>query len=324
MHIITGGAGFLGSALVWQLNGLGIEDIVIVDNLGTSEKWRNLVKRKYCEYIHKDKFLEMAQAGRAPFEVESVTHLGACSSTTERDCDFLMRNNVDYSKAVCRFALDKGARFINASSAATYGTGEYGFNDDPVLIPRLRPLNIYGYSKHLFDLWLMREKLDGAAASLKFFNVYGPNEYHKGSMASVAGRLFAEIGKTGKATLFASNNPEIADGAQKRDFVYVKDCAKLMAWLLLEAPEIGGIRNVGAGRAETFQAVAMAVFRAMGREPRIEYRPMPGAIARNYQNYTCAEMGWLGEVGYEGKFVGIEAGIEDYVRNYLATSDIYL
>lgn len=324
MHIVTGGAGFLGSALVWQLNEIGLDEIVVVDNLGASEKWRNLVKRKYCDYIHRDVFLEMVKGGNVPFRVDSIVHLGACSSTTERDCDFLMRNNVEYSKTLCRFALERGVRFINASSAATYGGGEHGFSDDPALIPVLRPLNMYGYSKQLFDLWLMREKLDGSVASLKFFNVYGPNEYHKGNMASVACKLYDQIKRIGRASLFASNNSEIEDGAQRRDFVYVKDCARLMAWLMLEQPRVCGIRNVGTGRAETFRAVAVAVFAAMKCPVNIDYAPMPATIASNYQNYTCADMDWLTDVGYAGEFAALEQGIEDYVRNYLATSDRYL
>lgn len=324
MHIITGGAGFLGSALLWRLNTLGIEDVLVVDNLGQSEKWRNLVKARYTDYMHRDAFLEAIGAGKFPFQVDSVTHLGACSSTTETDCDFLMGNNFHYSQAVCRFALERGARFINASSASTYGAGEHGFSDDIAVIPSLRPLNMYGYSKQLFDLWLLREKLDQSVASLKFFNVYGPNEYHKGPMMSVAGKLFGEIGATGKASLFASNRPDLADGDQKRDFVYVKDCVDLMAWLLLDAPLVNGIHNVGTGTAATFVSVARAVFAAMNRPPEIVYRPMPENIAANYQNYTCADMAWLAASGYGGKFMDINDGIDDYVRNYLATSDAYL
>lgn len=324
MYIITGGAGFIGSALLWQLNQLGIDDILIVDHLGSGEKWRNLVKSRYVDYMPREKFLEHMEKNSFPYKVGGIAHLGACSSTTEAGCDFLMANNFHYSQAVCRFALDKGARFINASSAATYGAGEHGFSDDPALIPLLRPLNMYGYSKQLFDLWLMRENLLDSVASLKFFNVYGPNEYHKGPMASVAGKLYQEIKSTGQATLFASNTPDMADGEQKRDFVYVKDCARLIVWLLLEAPKINGIRNVGSGQAATFNTVARAVFMAMGAPVNIHYKPMPENIAKSYQNYTCAEMGWLERCGYREKFVNVGEGIADYARNYLATSDIYL
>lgn len=324
MYIITGGAGFLGSSLLWELNNQGIEDILIVDNLGRSEKWRNLVKRRYRDYMHRDMFLEKIQKGTLHYDIEGVIHLGACSSTTENNADFLMENNFHYSQAVCRFALDKGARLINASSAATYGAGEHGFSDSCDNIERLRPLNMYGYSKQLFDLWLKRENLLAEVASLKFFNVYGPNEYHKGSMASVAGKLYAEIEKSGTATLFASNSSEYKDGEQKRDFVYVKDCARLMAWLLAEGKNIGGIRNVGSGVARTFNSVAESVFSALAKPIEIIYREMPGQIAHNYQNYTCADMGWLEKTGYPRKFTGLEDGVTDYVRNYLAKSDRYL
>lgn len=324
MHVITGGAGFLGSALLWQLNCMGIDDIVIVDNLGKSQKWRNLVKAKYRDYMHRDRFIELIRSGNLPFRLESLTHLGACSSTTEADADFLMENNYHYSRDVCRYALEHGARFINASSAATYGNGEHGFKDDETLVSCLRPLNMYGYSKQLFDLWLLRENLQTSAASLKFFNVYGPNEYHKGDMASVASKIFTEISASGKATLFAANVPTIADGEQKRDFVYVKDCARLMAWLLLEAKDINGIRNVGTGCAESFNNMAGAVFEGMGKPVNIVYKPMPTELARNYQNYTCADMGWLEKVNYPWHFSNVREGIRDYVRNYLAKSDSYL
>lgn len=324
MYVITGGAGFIGSALLWQLNEMGLADIIVVDHLGESEKWRNLAKRQYVDYMDRREFIDRARKGGLPWVVEGIVHLGACSSTTERNCDFLMENNFHYSRDLCRMALDLGARFINASSAATYGAGEHGFKDDEKTAPLLRPLNMYGYSKQLFDLWVLREKLSRSVASLKFFNVYGPNEYHKGNMRSVAVKLFYEIGDTGKASLFASSAAGIEDGEQKRDFVYVKDCVRLMAWLLLEAPQINGIRNVGSGTASTFNDLARSVFAAMDREATINYIPMPESLARNYQNYTRASMDWLADVGYPHKFHCLREGVSDYVRNYLATPDIYL
>lgn len=324
MYIITGGAGFIGSALIWKLNSLGIKDLLVVDNLSRSEKWRNLVKRSYADYIHRDKFMEMVRNESLPWKIEGIAHLGACSSTTENDCDFLIENNFHYSRDLCRFALDKGARFINASSAATYGAGEQGFSDSESIVHSLRPLNMYGYSKQLLDLWLLRERLTGEAASLKFFNVYGPNEYHKGPMRSVASRLFGEIGQSSRASLFASNDPSIANGEQKRDFIYIKDVVSLCAWLLLERPDINGIRNVGSGTATSFNDLACAVFSAMGKQPDIRYIPIPENIARNYQNYTCADMSWLAEAGYGGKLMDVRAGVGDYVRNYLAAEDPYL
>lgn len=323
MHIITGGAGFLGSALLRQLNHLGCYEILIVDHLGKSDKWRNLVKARYADYISRDKFIELIRADKITDKIESIVHLGACSSTTETDSDFLMENNFHYSRDLCRFAVDRNIRFINASSAATYGAGENGFRDDERLVPKLRPLNMYGYSKQLFDLWLLREKLQDRVASLKFFNVYGPNEYHKGNMASVACKIFSEIAATGKATLFASNHPDFADGEQQRDFVYVKDCARLMAWLMLEST-VSGIRNVGSGQAASFNRMAKGVFKAMGKPVEIVYRQMPDNISANYQNYTCADMSWLEREEYPYEFLPVEAGVADYVSNYLAKVDRYL
>lgn len=229
MIIITGGAGFIGSAILWQLNNLGREDVVIVDHLGKSTKWRNLVNLKYADYLDRYKFMAMLDEKREPWPIEAIIHMGACSSTTETDADFLMENNFHYSRDICMHALNRNARFINASSASTYGNGEYGFSDNIENIPKLRPLNMYGYSKQLFDQWILRENLLNSVASLKFFNVYGPNEYHKDSMQSVAAKIYGEISNTGCATLFASNTPEIADGEQKRDFIYVKDCAALVS-----------------------------------------------------------------------------------------------
>lgn len=324
MHVITGGAGFLGSALLWKLNSLGIEDIVVVDNLGKSDKWRNLVKSRYYDYIHRDRFREMLVKGSLPFKVDTVTHFGACSATTEQNADFLMENNFHYSRDLCRFAMEHGARFINASSAATFGAGENGFQDGAAVVPSLKPLNMYGYSKQLFDLWLLKEGLGDSIASLKFFNVYGPNEYHKGEMASVAGKIYGEISTTGKATLFASSDPALADGEQKRDFVYVKDCADLVAWLLLKAPDVNGIHNVGTGDAASFNRMARAVFAAMDMPPQIQYKPMPAILEGKYQNFTCADMGWFARAGYPGQFRQVEAGMQDYVRNYLAKADRYL
>lgn len=324
MYIITGGAGFIGSALLWRLNRIGINDVIIVDNLGESSKWRNLAKTSYADYMHRDRFMDLVKRNALPWPVDGIAHFGACSSTTEKNADFLMENNFHYSRDLCRYALERDIRFINASSAATYGAGEHGFSDDPEIVPRLKPLNMYGYSKQLFDLWLLREKLADSVASLKFFNVYGPNEYHKGAMRSVAAKIFMEISHTGRATLFASNAQGLEDGEQKRDFVYVKDCVNLVAWLLLEETRLGGIRNVGSGRARTFNELARAVFKALGRTENIRFAPMPDSISRNYQNYTCADMSWLDAEQYPLTFADLEQGVEEYVQKYLATDDPYL
>lgn len=324
MYVITGGAGFIGSVLLRKLNNLGLNEIIIVDHLGSSEKWQNLVKGHFVDYLEKDRFLELIKGKKLPWKIEGIVHLGACSATTERDADFLMENNFHYSRDLARFALDNAVRFINASSAATYGAGELGFSDNKELISRLRPLNMYAYSKQLFDLWLLREGADKEIASLKFFNVYGPNEYHKGNMQSVVLKFFREIKETGKATLFASTEKGVADGEQKRDFVYVKDCADLLAWLLLEEPQLGGINNVGTGCARSYNDLARAIFSAMDRSPQINYSPMPSELIGKYQNYTQADMSWLGKVNYPNSFRSLEEGIGDYVRKYLMSEDAFL
>ena len=323
MYIVTGGAGFIGSAMVWRLNRAGITDILVVDNLGTSDKWKNLVNRRYARYMHRSEFLEMLRANTLGGSVEAIVHMGACSSTTEKDADFLMANNTAYTVELCRFALERGARFINASSAATYGDGSQGFLDNPETTRRLKPLNMYGYSKHLFDMWLMDNKLSESVASLKFFNVYGPNEYHKADMRSVACKAFHEISSTGRLRLFRSNTPDYVDGGQMRDFVYVKDCADLMFWML-ENPAVNGIFNVGTGKAQSWNSLAHALFAALGKEPQIDYVDMPEALKGKYQNFTQADMGWIERKNCPIRFAGLEQGIADYVGNYLAQGDPYL
>ena len=323
MYIVTGGAGFIGSVVVRHMNDMGIDDIVVVDNLASTEKWRNLVKCRYVDYMHRDQFRELLLRGALPFSLDAVVHLGACSATTERDADFLMDNNFHYTRDLCVATLDQGGRFITASSAATYGDGSQGFSDDIEGIPALRPLNMYGYTKQLFDLWLLREHCQSEVASLKFFNVSGPNEYHKGNMRSVALRAFEQIGATGRLKLFASDVPGMADGEQKRDFVYVKDCAALVGWLL-ENPHEGGIRNVGTGQARTFNDLGKAVFRAMDRETAIDYIPMPQELVGKYQSYTCADMGWLEKTACPVRFRPLEEGVTDYVQQHLATPDQYV
>ena len=323
MYIITGGAGFIGSAMLWQLNQQGIDDVVLVDHLGTDDKWRNLVKLTYADYIHRERFRDLLQRDALPWKVEAIIHLGACSDTTEADGDFLMENNFQFSRDICRYALDKGARFIQASSAATYGDGSLGFSDDPDLLPKLRPLNLYAYSKHLLDLWLVRHGLDKEVASLKFFNVYGPNEYHKGEMRSVVCKAYKQITKHGDLELFRSTSPEISDGEQKRDFVYVKDCTALMSWLL-ENRHVNGIHNVGTGRARSFNDLGRAVFSAMQRSCRITYVDMPRMLHGKYQNFTQADMNWLDKVGCPLKMTSLEDGVTDFVQNYLSQPDPYL
>ena len=323
MYIVTGGAGFIGSAVLWKLNSLGIDNILVVDNLGCTEKWKNLVNRRFSDYMHRDAFLAAVQADTLPKGVKAIFHLGACSATTERDADFLFRNNLEYSKTLARYALEKDIRFINASSAATYGDGSQGFDDDPAALQTLRPLNAYGYSKQLFDLWALRTGALQSLASVKFFNVYGPNEYHKGDMRSVVHKAFAEIGTTGRMRLFASNHPDFADGGQMRDFIYVKDCAEAL-WFLAENPAHNGVFNLGTGKARTWNDLVRAVFAAMGREADIIYTPMPEHLAGKYQNFTQATMARLATTGCPVGMHSLEQGVADYVTNYLAQNEAYL
>lgn len=323
MYIVTGGAGFIGSAMIWRLNEAGIDDILVVDNLASGDKWRNLVNRRYRDYVHRDVFRKMLDEDRAPQNVQAVIHMGACSSTTERNVDFLMENNFHYSQAVCRYALEQGARFINASSAATYGDGSLGFSDGLLTTLTLRPLNAYGYSKQLFDLWAHRENLLNHIASIKFFNVYGPNEYHKGDMKSVACKAFTELQETGALRLFKSDRQEYPNGGQMRDFVYIKDCVNVLFWLL-EHPEAVGVLNMGTGKARTWNDLAGAVYAALGRTPDINYIDMPPELKGRYQYFTEADMGWLERYHCEVPFHTLEDGVSDYIRNYLQKADPYL
>ena len=323
MIIVTGGAGFIGSAFVWRLNREGIRDIIIVDQLGTDDKWKNLVGLTFTDYIHKDEFIEMAIADEVPFEVSSVVHMGACSSTTERDADYLWENNYLYSREVADWALRHNARFIYASSAATYGDGSSGFSDDHEIISRLKPSNMYGYSKQVFDLWVLKNKLENKMAGIKFFNVYGPNEYHKGDMVSVIYKAFHQIQETGKVRLFKSYKKEYPDGGQMRDFIYVKDCANVM-WWLLENPSVNGIYNLGTGKARTWNDLIAAVFSSMGRKTNIQYIEMPEPLRNQYQYFTQAQMDKLKKAGCHVNFSSLEDSVRDYVTNYLQNADPYL
>ncbi|NJB67028.1 ADP-L-glycero-D-manno-heptose 6-epimerase [Desulfobaculum xiamenense] len=323
MHIVTGGAGFIGSAFVWKLNSMGVTDIIVVDDLGTSDKWKNLVNRTYVDYVHKDMFLEMVMHEDMPFDVDSIIHMGACSSTTERNADYLMENNYRYTMTLAHFCLEHDVRFINASSAATYGDGSLGFDDDPDGIEALRPLNMYGYSKQLFDLWSLRTGAVDSLASLKFFNVFGPNEYHKGDMMSVICKAHRQIRDNGFMSLFRSGRPDYADGGQMRDFVYVKDCVDVM-WWLLQNPQVNGIFNLGTGTARTWNDLARSVFSAMGVPEDIRYIDMPAALEGKYQYFTEAKMDRLREAGCPVAFRSLEDAVADYVGNHLSAPDSYL
>jgi ADP-L-glycero-D-manno-heptose 6-epimerase len=323
MIIVTGGAGFIGSAFVWKLNQEGIEDIVIVDRLGTSDKWKNLVSLRFADYIHKDDFFHMIYDDDLPFEVTAIVHMGACSATTERDADYLWENNFLYTRALAEWAHNRGIRFIYASSAATYGDGKQGFADDHDKIRNLKPINMYGYSKQVFDLWVLRQKLENKMAGIKFFNVFGPNEYHKADMTSVIFKAFQQIKETGKVRLFKSYEPQYPDGGQMRDFVYVKNCIQVL-WWLLQSPAVNGIFNLGTGTARTWNDLIKAVFAAMGIKPNIEYIEMPEGLRNQYQYFTQAEMDKLRQAGCPVDFSPLEDSVRDYVVNYLQQTDPYL
>ncbi|MCP4050530.1 MAG: ADP-glyceromanno-heptose 6-epimerase [bacterium] len=319
MIVITGGAGFIGSAFAWKCNLHGRNDIVIVDELGTSEKWKNLVNLDYLDYMHKNDFLERILNNSFNEKVEAVVHMGACSSTSEKDASYLMANNYQYTKNLALWCIDKGIRFIYASSAATYGDGEKGFADEHSSLQRLRSINRYGYSKHLFDLFALKSNMLDKITGLKFFNVYGPNEYHKGEMMSVVNKAYDQIMFTGKLKLFKSYKEGLKDGDQKRDFIYIKDCVDVIYWLL-ENPQVTGIYNVGSGQARSWNDLARAVFDAIGKEENIEYIEMPESIQAHYQNFTQADMKKIKADGYTGQFLSIEDAVKDYTINYLACS----
>ncbi len=316
MIIVTGGAGFIGSAFVWKLNMEGRDDIIIVDELGTSDKWKNLINLKYNDYLHKNVFLQMICENSVPYRVDTVIHMGACSSTTERDADYLMENNYRYSRMVAEWALKRDIRFIYASSAATYGDGSSGFSDSHDECLSLKPINMYGYSKQLFDLWVLRNNMEDKVAGIKFFNVFGPNEYHKGDMRSVVHKSFGQISGEGKVRLFKSYKDEYGAGEQKRDFVYIRDCVEVLWWLVKNTTATG-IFNLGTGTARTWNDLVRAVFTAMDIEADIEYIDMPESIRNQYQYFTEAEMGKLRLKGCDIQFHRLEDAIYDYVVNYL-------
>lgn len=316
MILVTGGAGFIGSAIVAELNARGVEDILIVDILGKDERWKNLRNLAFADYMEADDFSEMISGSDIEMDLEAVIHMGACSDTTEQDCSYLVKNNYEFSKLLAGWAMEQDARFIYASSAATYGDGTQGFADDEAMIETLGPLNMYGYSKQMFDLWCKRQRLLDKFVGVKFFNVFGPNEYHKAGMRSFVMTAFEQINETGGVKLFKSHRPDFADGEQLRDFVYVKDAVD-MTLFFLERPELGGLYNVGTGTARNWNDLAKATFAAMGREPKIEYIPMPEHLQGKYQYYTQADVTKIRDAGYEKDTTTLEDAIADYVQNYL-------
>lgn len=322
MIVVTGGAGFIGSAVVWKLNQMGNDKIIIVDELGTEEKWKNLNGLMYVDFINKNDFISLILQHKAPSKILSIIHLGACSATTEKDADYLMRNNVHYSQELAKYSLENGVRFIYASSAATYGDGSLGYNDDESNLSALRPLNMYGYSKALFDLWIKRNALLDKVVGLKFFNVYGPNEYHKGDMRSVVHKAFEQVRDTGKVKLFKSYHPDYKDGEQKRDFIYVKDAVDITLFFL-ENKKRNGIFNVGTGKAQTWVELVTSVFNSVGKPVNIDFVDMPESIRGKYQYFTEANLMKLRSAGYDKPIMNVQDGVKDYIQNYLL-KDVYL
>ena len=314
MIIVTGGAGFIGSCMVRTLNDAGHTDIIIVDNISETDKWMNMRNKIYINYVHKSKFLQELPNYQ---DVEAIIHMGAQSATTEHNFDYLWVNNFEYTKALWHYCAKKKISFIYASSAATYGGGELGFSDE-IDIDQLCPLNGYGYSKQLFDQWVKHQAKEFPAqfVGLKFFNVYGPNEYFKGNMASMIFHGFRQIQETGRVKLFKSCNPKYVDGGQLRDFVYVKDICNVIMWLL-QHRNVSGLFNVGTGRAQSFAELVNATFHALHLEPQIDYIDMPEKLRNKYQYYTKAEMDKLYATGYPYHFVDLETGVCDYVQNHL-------
>lgn len=321
MIVVTGASGFIGSAIVYKLNKDGIDNIICVDKLGKGEKWKNLRKRNFYDFIDRDVFLDWVENYKKHIKV--IVHMGACSDTTEKDGDFLLENNYRYTQKLFEWCVVNNKRLIYASSAATYGNGNLGF-DDMGDVTQLIPLNKYGYSKHLFDLWYLKQKTaPKQCVGLKFFNVYGPNEYHKGVMASVVYHAFNQINTDGKIRLFKSYKNEYSHGEQARDFIYIKDVIKVIKFFI-DNDNISGIFNVGTGKARTFNDLAKATFNALNKQTNIEYIDMPDELKNKYQYFTEAKINKLRKVGYKENFYTLEEGVKDYVQNYLISEDKYL
>jgi ADP-L-glycero-D-manno-heptose 6-epimerase len=316
--VITGAAGMIGSGVVRHLNDLGLSNLLLVDDLKTGSKWKNLIGKEFCDLISKHQLFSWLEGKEK--QVDAILHLGACSDTLQTDGDYLLENNFHYTIKLCQWALKADKRFIYASSAATYGDGQLGFSDDESKLKIFRPLNLYGYSKHLVDLWMQREEVLHRVVGLKYFNVFGPNEYHKDHMASMVFKMMHKA-KQGPIELYKSTDSRYEDGGQMRDFIYVKDAVKITcAFLLPSYRKVCGIFNVGRGEPITWNRLATALFKALKKEPQIRYIPMPSELAAQYQQFTCAEMNKLKE---QMAFIPtpIEEAVCEYVEKYLLRNE---
>jgi len=311
--VVTGAAGFIGRNVVAALNARGNDNLLLVDRLGRDEKWQNLLGLRYEDIIDPDEYLARTTAGKLP-PIDGIIHLGACSATTERDADFLLKNNYHYTRTLCEWSLLNDARFVYASSAATYGDGSRGYSDDDAITPTLKPLNMYGYSKHMFDLWALKHKLFDRIVGLKYFNVFGPYEDHKGDMRSVVHKSFHQIKQTGEVSLFKSYVKDYKDGEQMRDFIYVKDAADVTLHFY-DHRKTGGLLNCGTGQARTWKDLVSAVFKAMGLKPNIKFIEMPDALKGKYQYFTQSDVTKLRKAGYTKPFTSLEDAVADYVAH---------
>jgi ADP-L-glycero-D-manno-heptose 6-epimerase len=327
MILVTGAAGFIGSVIVKELNARGLEDLLLCDHFGSAEKWKNLRGLKYESFVMVEDLFNHP-IWKKPGSLKAIYHMGACSDTTELNMDFLYKNNTEFTNKLLTLATAKNIPIVYASSAATYGAGEQGYSDDHKGIPKLKPLNKYGYSKQLSDEWILKQKKKPKVwFGVKFFNVFGPNEYHKGKMSSVVFQSFHQIRDVGEVKLFKSHRPQFKDGEQLRDFVYVKDVVRAMISLVeagKKKPSLSGIYNLGTGEARSFHDLVKAAFSAMDQKPKIKFIDMPEELRNQYQYFTQAEMGKLKKALPKFKFMTLEEAVDDYVRNHLRQEDPHL
>lgn len=319
MIILTGAAGFIGSVLLKALNERGIDDVIAVDTLGSKGKFLNL-RGKQFDLLSPDALPGLLDSGA--LKPQAILHIGANTNTADPDADAMYRKNTQYTHRLAEIAVREGIRFVYASSASVYGDGAFGFSDDDALTPQLQPLNPYAWSKWLFDAQAIKNGWTDKIAGLRFFNVFGPNEYHKGFMASVIWHAYKQALETGKIKLFQSHRPDYGDGEQRRDFIYVDDLARVILWLL-DNPNANGIFNLGTGQARTYNDLAAAIFGALDKKPEIEYVPTPESIRNSYQYYTQADMTKLKDAGYPYPFTSLEDAIGSYVREHLQKSNPY-